>query len=77
MSDLSGREWAAILPLLILMVWMGTYTQTFLPSISAQNARILEQVKAPALAAGLAAEPSNRAAEPSSLAAGPSTKVMR
>jgi NADH-quinone oxidoreductase subunit M len=53
MPDLSGREWAAILPLLLLMVWMGTFTQTFLPSISAQNARILEQVKPPA---ALAAE---------------------
>ncbi len=53
MPDLSGREWAAILPLLLLMVWMGTFTQTFLPSISAENARILEQVKQPAaLAAG-------------------------
>src|SRR5271168_4727402 len=44
-TDLGGREWAAILPLLILMVWMGTFTQTFLPSISAQNARILEQTR--------------------------------
>ncbi len=45
MYDLSAREWAAAMPLLILMVWMGTYTQTFMPPISAQNARILEQVK--------------------------------
>ena len=45
MHDLSAREWAAAIPLLILMVWMGTYTQTFMPPISAQNARILEQVK--------------------------------
>ena len=51
MSDLSGREWAAIVPLLILMVWMGTFTQSFLPAISAQNTQILEQTKqAPALA---------------------------
>ena len=45
MPDLNAREWAAALPLLLLMVWMGTYTQTFLPPISAQNARILEQSK--------------------------------
>ena len=45
MPDLSGREWAAILPLLLLMFWMGTYTQTFLPAITAQNGRILEQSK--------------------------------
>ena len=41
MFDLTPREWAAILPLLLLMVWMGTFTQTFLPSIGAQNAQIL------------------------------------
>jgi NADH-quinone oxidoreductase subunit M len=45
MPDLSGREWAAILPLLLLMLWMGSYTQTFLPAISAQNARILDLSK--------------------------------
>ena len=45
MEDLAPREWAAILPLLALMVWMGVYTQTFMPPISAQNARILEQTK--------------------------------
>src|SRR4029079_9838932 len=44
MTDLLPREWVAILPLLLLMVWMGTYTQTFMPPISAQNARILDQV---------------------------------
>jgi NADH-quinone oxidoreductase subunit M len=40
--DLNRREWAAILPLLALMLWMGTATQTFLPAISASNARTLE-----------------------------------
>jgi NADH-quinone oxidoreductase subunit M len=45
MYDLTPREWAAIVPLLILMVWMGTFTQTFLPSISAQNAQILQSTR--------------------------------
>jgi NADH-quinone oxidoreductase subunit M len=45
MHDISLREFAAALPLLVLMVWMGTYTKTFLPAISAANARILEQSK--------------------------------
>jgi len=45
MPDLSTREWAAILPLVILMVWMGTFAQSFLPSISVQNSAILEQTK--------------------------------
>ena len=43
--DLNGREWAALLPLLVLMVWMGSFAQTFLPPISAQNTRTLEQSK--------------------------------
>ncbi len=45
MHDLSVREWAAILPLLVMMVWMGTFTQTFLPAVSVQNRQILEIIK--------------------------------
>jgi NADH-quinone oxidoreductase subunit M len=45
MPDLTMREWAAIAPLLILMVWMGSFAQSFLPSISVQNAAILESTK--------------------------------
>jgi NADH-quinone oxidoreductase subunit M len=41
MPDLSSREWVAMLPLLVLMVWMGVAAQTFLPSISASNAKAL------------------------------------
>jgi len=44
--DLKAREWLAIVPLIVMMVWMGTAAQTFLPSITAVNARILEQSKA-------------------------------
>jgi NADH-quinone oxidoreductase subunit M len=43
MPDLNVREWAAVLPLLILMFWMGIYSQSFMPAISAQNAQILGQ----------------------------------
>jgi NADH-quinone oxidoreductase subunit M len=50
MPDLNGREWAAVLPLLLLMFWMGVYSQSFMPAISAQNAQILGQVNRPALA---------------------------
>jgi NADH-quinone oxidoreductase subunit M len=45
LTDLTGREWAAILPLIALMVWMGVASQTFLPPISAANARILEETR--------------------------------
>jgi len=30
---------------LLMMLWIGSYTQTFMPAISAQNARILDQSK--------------------------------
>ncbi len=42
-ADLTGREWAPLLPLILLMVWLGTYTQSFMPSISAATAHLLEQ----------------------------------
>ena len=45
MPDMNGREWVAMLPLLVLMVWMGSFTQSFMPPISAQNTRILEMSK--------------------------------
>ncbi|MBV9769572.1 MAG: NADH-quinone oxidoreductase subunit M [Bryobacterales bacterium] len=41
MPDLNLREFAIIVPLIVLMVWMGTYTQSFLPPISASNAVLL------------------------------------
>ncbi len=40
--DLRPREWLAMAPLLVLMVWMGTYTATFLPRVTAVNRQILE-----------------------------------
>jgi NADH-quinone oxidoreductase subunit M len=43
--DLVRREWAAIVPLIALMVWMGVYTPSFLPPITRTNAAILEQSK--------------------------------
>jgi NADH-quinone oxidoreductase subunit M len=45
MPDMTGREWAAILPMIILMIWMGVAPQTFLPSIGASNAAMLSTTK--------------------------------
>ena len=39
--DRVGREYCAIVPLIVLMVWMGIFTQSFMPPITATNARIL------------------------------------
>ncbi|MBM3726076.1 MAG: NADH-quinone oxidoreductase subunit M [Acidobacteria bacterium] len=44
-TDIGKREFIAIAPLLVLMVWMGMYSQSFLPAVSASNAKILEQTK--------------------------------
>jgi NADH-quinone oxidoreductase subunit M len=46
MPDLGFREYAIIVPLILLMVWMGTYTQSFIPPISASNAALLGPIDA-------------------------------
>jgi len=45
MPDFNAREWACMIPLVVMMVWMGVYTQTFLPAVSEANSRILTQSK--------------------------------
>jgi NADH-quinone oxidoreductase subunit M len=42
--DFNLREWACIVPLIMLMVWMGVFTQTFLLPVSEANAKILKQI---------------------------------
>ena len=44
-ADLTPGEWAPLVLLLIPMVWLGTYTQTFLPSITAADGHLLEQTR--------------------------------
>jgi NADH-quinone oxidoreductase subunit M len=46
MPDLDFREFAMIVPLIVVMVWMGSYTQSFLPPISASNAVLLGPIDA-------------------------------
>jgi NADH-quinone oxidoreductase subunit M len=43
--DFDPREWAIMIPLVIMMVWLGIYTQTFLSAVSETNSRILDQSK--------------------------------
>ncbi len=45
MPDLNVREWVSLLPLLILMVWMGVGSGHFLPAVTASNAKTLAQTK--------------------------------
>jgi len=44
-GDLNPREWAAVVPLIAMMVWMGVYPQSFLPPVSKVNAAVLEQTR--------------------------------
>ena len=41
--DLSLRDWAPVLPLIVLMIWLGSYTQSFMPPISSATSRLLEE----------------------------------
>jgi len=60
--DLRPREWAAIVPLIAMMIWMGVYSESFLPAVRRTDAHILDQttvnvpvrVRAPALPTTLA-----------------------
>jgi NADH-quinone oxidoreductase subunit M len=45
-GDVRPRELAAMLPLIVLMVWMGTATHTFLRPISAASGAILQHTRA-------------------------------
>lgn len=42
-TDMVPREWAAIVPLIVMMVWMGVYSTSFLPPISRTTADILDR----------------------------------
>jgi len=36
---------AVVIPLIAMMVWMGVYSQSFLPPVSKTTARVLEQTQ--------------------------------
>ncbi|MBV8830951.1 MAG: NADH-quinone oxidoreductase subunit M [Acidobacteriaceae bacterium] len=42
-TDLRRREWVPLLPLIVLMVWLGSYTQSFMPPITSATSRLLDQ----------------------------------
>jgi len=45
MPDMNLREWVAVVPLIIMMVWMGVYSQSFLPPVTKTTARALDQAQ--------------------------------
>jgi NADH-quinone oxidoreductase subunit M len=42
-TDLTASELLPILPMVVLMVWLGTFTQSFMPPITSATARLLDQ----------------------------------
>ncbi len=42
-ADLTSRDWVPLLPLILLMVWLGSYTQSFMPPITAATSHLLDQ----------------------------------
>jgi NADH-quinone oxidoreductase subunit M len=44
-NDLVPREWAVVVPLAVMMVWMGVFSQSFLPPVSKETARVLDQTQ--------------------------------
>jgi NADH-quinone oxidoreductase subunit M len=45
MPDLNLREWAVVVPLIAMMVWMGVYSKSFLDPVGKTTARVLEQTQ--------------------------------
>ena len=43
--DLKSREWVAVVPLIVMMVWMGVYPQSFLPPVGKVTAKVLDQTQ--------------------------------
>jgi NADH-quinone oxidoreductase subunit M len=40
--DLDAREWLCVVPLIVLMFWLGIGTQTFLPAITGSTSHLLD-----------------------------------
>jgi NADH-quinone oxidoreductase subunit M len=53
MLDLSAREKALFVPLLVLVIWMGVYPLSFLHPIQASVDHLVQQVTAATEAAGM------------------------
>jgi NADH-quinone oxidoreductase subunit M len=45
MPDLNLREWAVVIPLIAMMVWMGVYSKSFLDPVGKTTARVLAQTQ--------------------------------
>jgi NADH-quinone oxidoreductase subunit M len=57
LPDLSAREWAILLPILALIVWIGVYPASFTGMTEASVQALITQVQAKAAAPAAAAIP--------------------
>ena len=46
LKDMTPREWAVLVPIVIMVVWIGLYPSTFLDKSAASARRLIEQVEA-------------------------------
>lgn len=42
-ADLTTRDWVPLLPLILFMVWLGSYSQSFMPPITSATSHLLDQ----------------------------------
>ncbi len=65
LKDLSKREWAVLLPVIVFIVWIGFYPSTFLGKSAASSKHLLEQI-----------ESSRRTVKPAGESAPPSSETV-
>jgi NADH-quinone oxidoreductase subunit M len=46
LKDMNLREWLVLVPIIIMVVWIGLYPSTFLDKSAASSRRLLEQIEA-------------------------------
>jgi len=45
LADMSPREWAVLVPIVVFVIWIGLYPSTFLDKSAASAKRLIEQVE--------------------------------
>jgi NADH-quinone oxidoreductase subunit M len=61
--DLNFRDWVPLVPLIVLMVWLGSYTPSFMPRITTATSHLLEQTNLNNQYKVFAAPPGNEVAD--------------
>jgi NADH-quinone oxidoreductase subunit M len=56
LSDLSGREIAVLVPVIVFMVWIGVYPHTFLDKSAAASKQVVQQVETARVGGGMATQ---------------------